>query len=668
MATGAITSSTTGMIDVATVVSQLMTTEQKRMNTLNTSQASYQNQLSAYGTIKGALATFQTSMSNLANKTGFQAVTATPGDATVLTSSATAAATAGTHTIQVNQLAQAQSLASVGQVSATAAIGTGTATTLSFDLGSVAGGAFTSNGAGVKTVTINAANNSLQGIRDAINAAGVGVTASIVNDGSATPFRLALVSNTTGATGNVKITAAAGGDAAVSSLMSFNPAGGAQTMTQTMAGQNALVAIDGITVSKASNTITDAIAGVTMNLQKVNATPTTLTVAKDTAGITSSVQSFVNAYNMLNQTLNSVTAYQPAGSTAPASPLAGDSMLRNLQTQIRSIIAAPLPNGSNGLTALYQAGVSFQRDGSLLLDSAKLNTAITNNFSALTGLFSASGGASDSLVSYASAITPTPGITTTAPTTKPGSYALNITQLATQGSATGSVAAGLTVTAGANDALNLTVNGVATAITLGAGTYTAAGLAAEVQAKINGSTALAAAGATVAVTQTGGVLSIASNKYGSASGVTITGGNGAASLLGTPTQVAGVDVAGTINGLAAVGTGQSLASSAGNSIGLTVSVTGGALGARGTVSYSQGYAYQLNQLAGNMLDPTAGGFAVRSNGINSTLKTISNQQASETARLARIQAQYTQQYSQLNTMLASMNQTSTYLTQQLSKL
>ncbi|MBI5918496.1 MAG: flagellar filament capping protein FliD [Nitrosomonadales bacterium] len=652
--TSTASATTTGTIDVNGLVTSLMTVERQPVNKLTTKQTSFQTQLSAMGTIKSAFSTFQTAVSALATASNLKTTSVTSGDTTVFSASATAGTTAatGTHTIQVSQLAQTNSLAATGQSSMTTPIGTGASSTLSFDLGSVGGGIFTSGGAGIKTVTIDSTNNSLQGIRDAINAAGVGVTASIVNDGTASPYRLALVSNTTGAAGNIKLSVA--GDATVSGLLAYDPVG-AQSMTQTLVGQNSTVAVDGISVSRASNTLTDVIAGVTMNLQKVSATPSTLTVAQDTASATTSVQSFVDAYNTLNKALTSALDSGTVGSTAP---LHNDATLRTLQNKMRNMLNVPIANTGSTVSTLSQIGVNVQKDGTLLLNATKLTSTLSSSPNSLAELFSATGSSTDSLVKFSMGST----------STQPGSYALNVTQIASQGKVTGSAAAGTTITAGVDDTIDLTVNGVAASITLSAGTYTAASLAAEVQSKINGASALSTAGIAVGVSETGGVLNIATSTYGSTTSVAITGGNGASNLLGaTPSSTAGVDVAGTINGQAATGSGQSMVSTAGNSTGLSITVSGGALGARGTVSYSQGYAYQFNQLSTSVLAST-GVLTARSDGITSSITSLGKQIDSLNVRMTTIEARYRAQYSALDAMLSKMTATSSFLTQQLNAL
>ena len=659
-------SATTGTsIDVNSIVSQLMTVEQQPITKLDVKEASYQAKLSAFGTIKGALATFQSTLQGLSNASKFQTVNATPSDATIFSATAASTAIAGSYSLDITSLAQAQKLVAAGQTSSTAAIGTGAATTVTFDFGSISGGTFstvtgaytnatfTSNGNATKSISIDSTNNSLQGIRDAINSLKMGVTATIINDGSGTPYRLALSSDSSGANNSLKISVT--GDTTVSTLLANDPAG-VQRLAETVTAQNANLKVNGVTVSKSSNTVYDVIPGVTLTLNKITASTANLSIARDTTTISNSISGFVKAYNELSSTLTTISAYNPA--TKAGALLQGDSTVRTLQSQLRAALTTAIAGTSGALTTLSQVGVSFQKDGSLALDSTKLNNAISNNFSDIADLFAAVGKGTDSLVSFNSASS----------TTKPGSYAVNISQLATRGTAVGSAAANTTITASTNDSLSFTINGISTSVTLTAATYTAQSLAAELQSKINSASALSAAGISVAITQSAGVLSMTSANYGSGSSVTITGGNGAVDLMGgAPTQTAGVNVAGTIGGVTAVGSGQSLTATSGDSQGLSASISGGALGARGSLNYSQGYAYSLNKWSTSIL--AGDGILIsRTNGISKSITDISSRRTTLQARLVGIERRYRTQYSSLDAMLTSMNQTSIYLTQQLANL
>lgn len=651
-------------LDVNGIVTKLMAVEQQPITNLNKKEATFQAKISAYGSLKSALSSFQSTLLGLSNASNFKSIAATTADSSIVTASASNIAVTGSYALDITKIAQAQKLVAAGQATTTASIGTGAATTVTFDFGTISGGTFnavtgqytgatyTSNGNGVKTLTIDASNNSLAGIRDAINAANLGVSATIINDGGTSPYRLSLSSNNMGQSNSMKISVA--GDVALGNLLGQDPVG-VQNLSEVATAQNAAFKVNGIAVSKASNTVTDVIPGVTLNLLKPTTSTTSVSVARDTGSVQTSVSNFVKAYNDLNTTLKNLSGYDAAAKKGGV--LQGDSTVLQLQAKIRSILTASVSNTSGSLTNLSQIGVSFQRDGSLSLDTAKLSTAISSNPNDIASLFAETGRTSDSLISYTSSTS----------NTKVGTYGINVSALATQGSLTGSAAPiSTTITAGVNDALDVSVNGIATSITLAAGTYTAATLATELQSKINGSASISSAGLSVAVTQAGGAFTLTSSTYGSSSAIAVTGGNGLANLLGTPTQSFGVDVAGTIDGQFAAGSGQSLTGS-GNADGLKILVSGGTLGARGSVSFSQGYAYILNTLTTNLL-ATNGALDARTSGITSSISSISKQRDALTARLVGIEARYRAQFTNLDSMLSSMNQTSTYLTQQLNAL
>jgi len=307
---------------------------------------------------------------------------------------------------------------------------------------------------------------------------------------------------------------------------------------------------------------------------------------------------------------------------------------------------------------LTQIGIGFQKDGTLAVDSAKLNAALNTNYQGVANLFVAAGSATDSLVSYTSASS----------STKAGTYALNITQLATQGTAISNAVDSLwaAVTTNVNDTLNLTIDGTSTSVTLPAGTYTAASLATQLQTLINGSAPISGAGKSVTVSQNAGILTITSSSYGSASSVSISG-NGASNLFGTPTQTSGLDVAGTINGMAATGNGQLLTSTLGDSNGLSISVQGSTTGDRGTISYSQGLSSIFSSQIAAMLG-SSGAFASETKQINTNISDIRKQIDTINARILVDQVNLTNQYAKLDAMLGSMNSLSSYLTQQLARL
>jgi flagellar hook-associated protein 2 len=772
-------------LDVNGIVSKLMAVESQPLLMLQQREASFQAKISAYGTIKGAVSSFQTAVSGLSTASAFQQYSATAVDSSVLTATTTSSAVTGNYAITVNTLAQAQSISSAGQANTTSAIGTGTSTTLTFQFGTISGGAlaggiyagstFTQDATqATGTVVIDSSNNSLQGIRDAINKANIGVTATIVNDGSATnPYHLQITSNNTGLSKSMKITSS-GGDASITNLLAYDPAG-TQNLSQNVAAQNATLSVNGLSITSASNAVTGAVPGVTLNLTKGLGASTTLTVSNNTSAIVTAVQSFVNSYNAANKTIGTLTSYN--SSTKQGGILLGDFTAQSIQTRMRSALGAALPGlGSNTLTNLSQIGVSFQQDGSLALDTTKLQTALASNFSDFPALFAAFGKSTDSLVNYIGSTS----------NSKAGSYAVNVTSLATQGKevgsdkatqamTTGSAAANLTITGGSNDKLLVTidggaavpvtltagvyadatalatqvqsdinaaltaagqtaqvsvtqnagvlsvqsntfgaasaisvasdpgfpgntgasdllggaptgstvttiktgvndqltlgVNGTNATVTLAAGTYSASSLATQLQAAINGASAFTAAGISVSVSQAADVLTVTSNSYGSSSAVSISGGNAMTNLFGAaPTSTIGTNIIGTINGASATGAGQFLTGATGDaSEGIKIQVVGGNTGARGTLNFSQGYAYNLSNLMSFFLGDS-GSIASATDGANRSIQDLQNQEAAMQVQLAATQKRYLAQYTALDQTIGQMTSTSNYLAQQLANL
>ncbi|HJV75918.1 MAG TPA: flagellar filament capping protein FliD [Noviherbaspirillum sp.] len=659
-------------LDINGIVSKLMQAESQPLATLQKKEASYQAKLSAYGSLSGSLSSLQTALGALNNLSTFQGVNATSADTTIFTASAASSASAGTYNVNVTQLAQAQTIASAGQTSTTTTIGAGTATKLTFQFGTISGGTLTNgtySGASFTpdanhatvSVTIDNTNNSLQGIRDAINKANIGVTASIVSDGSATPNHLVIKSNSTGATSSMKISVTApdgtpGGDAALSSLLAYDPTA-TQNMTQSAAGQSAALTVNGIAITSATNTVTGAIDGATLNLVKVGSS--NLTVAANTAAATSAVNGFVKAYNDLNKTIKSLTSYDAA--TKQAGLLLGDATVNNIQSQLRKVMSSPLTDSSGSLTTLSQVGISIDKSGVMSLDSGKLSSAMGTSMKDVTALFSSIGTSTDSLVKYDSSTS----------ATTPGDYAVYISKLATQGNVTGTNAVAATTNINSsNKDLTLTVNGVTASMSLVESTYTSpSALAAQVQSAINGASAFSSAGIAVSVTiDAAGKMVITSNKYGSDSKVSITG-SAVAPLLGTATATDGIDVAGTIGGIAATGTGQFLSGALGSTTqGLKLQITGGLeMASRGTVTFSRGYAHILNGQIDGYLG-SSGLLNGRTDGIKRSITDIDKQTESLNNRLADIEKRYRAQFTALDVTISKMNSTSTYLTQQLAQI
>ncbi|MCX7147386.1 MAG: flagellar filament capping protein FliD [Sulfuritalea sp.] len=397
MATTTPASSNGGTLDVQSLVSQLMAIERQPIDKLNTKVTSYQSKISSFGTLKGLASGFQTAVQGL--KTSLSGFSATASDTSVFSASAASTAAAGSYSINVTTLAKASKLAAAGQLSDTAPIGAGVST-VRITVGTT------------DTDIAIAAGATLQDIRTAINAANIGVTATIINAGGGTPYRLALSSNSTGLSNAInKITVLTGGDADINNLLAYNPTENAPApapavpLAQTVAAANADFTINGIQIIKSSNTITDAIDGVTLTLSK-EATPATLTVARDTSATRTAAAGFVDAYNALTSQLKSRSAYGNATTAAPV--LAGDGTVRIMLDQLRGIFLTGASGGT--LTTLSQVGCSTQADGTLKLDSSKLTTAMSNDFADVTNLFSSATGFATRLDTWATSVVQTGGL------------------------------------------------------------------------------------------------------------------------------------------------------------------------------------------------------------------------------------------------------------------
>ncbi len=365
-------------LDINGLVSQLMSAETRPMTLLKAQQKSVGTKISAYGQLSSALASLQTSLKGL-TPSGL-AVHSGSSSSPALTASAGSGATAGNYAVSVTQLAQSHKLLSPGFANDGTDLGAGT---LSI---AVAGGA---------AVQLAPASNSLRDLRDAINASGLAVSASIVSDGSATGYRLAIAGKDSGAGKTIALS----GTGALASF-SYDPAAPVSfgydgsgnppaVMSQAQAAQDAKLSIDGLNISSPTNTVSGAIAGVTLQLKEVTAAPATVGIARDDAAVKSSVNAFVKAYNELRSLIGSQTAYNEATKTGAA--LYGDSGPKSILSQLRATITGAVA-GAGSLDTLSDIGLSFQKDGTLTVNDAKLQTAIDTAPADLRALFSGADG------------------------------------------------------------------------------------------------------------------------------------------------------------------------------------------------------------------------------------------------------------------------------------
>lgn len=358
-------------IDVQTIVSQLVALEKSPLAQLEKQASSIQTKLSTYGSIKSQVSALGDAATKLASATGWNGVTATSSNATAIGVTATAGAPATTLTMEVSQLARAQSTAS-GALPGGTAVGSGS---LTIELGRWSAGSFTPGSASPVSVTINAGEDSLSEIAAKINGAEAGISATVLKDSSGE--RLLLRSKDTGESNGFRITAsdADGNDSDASGLSRLAHDGsGTSGTTQTQAAQNALATINGVAITSASNKLPDTLPGLTLQLSQVTSDPVDIEVGTDTEAIRTNVQAFVDAYNALASNLATVTKYD-AG-TKTAGTLQGDSSAVGLQNAMRGMLRSV--TASSPFTRLSDIGIEIQTTGKLSIDKEKFDTALAN--------------------------------------------------------------------------------------------------------------------------------------------------------------------------------------------------------------------------------------------------------------------------------------------------
>lgn len=369
---GSITSAGVGSgLDVESIITKLMGIEQQPLKQLQTAATGIQTKISAFGALQSGMSGLRDAALALTNPSAWSSTTASSGDATSVAATSSASAVPGSYSVTVQKLATAQSVASTAVAGSSTLVGAGT---MHIDLGSWAGATSFAAKAGSTGVDITVSDtDTLASLRDKINAAGAGVNATVVTD--ATGARLVYTSSSTGTDNGFRITAtpASGAGADLSTVAFDPPTSTATTLTQ--AAANAAATINGLSVSSASNTLTDVIQGLTLTLAKEGTAPVQITVAQDTASTKTLIQGFVTAYNSLATTLASDIKYDSTTSTAGI--LQGDSTAVSLQRQVRNMLTAS--NGASSVfSTLSQAGLEMQADGTLKINDSKLASAMGN--------------------------------------------------------------------------------------------------------------------------------------------------------------------------------------------------------------------------------------------------------------------------------------------------
>jgi flagellar hook-associated protein 2 len=363
--------------DFQQVITQLVSLQRAPIDQLSADQQALRTRLTDYGTLGTNLLKLQASASALKLSSGFDRFTASSGDADILSVTAAGGATPGNYTMKVTQLAAAHQItnkAATAVASNTTSIVSGASATFSFQVGSGA----------VQTVTLNT-GASLDDLQTGINDLSAGVTASVLNTGTeATPsYRLVLTSTATGSANAMTITADTTGLDFLAS-----GAGGTDTL---QAAQNATIILgdptaNSITIERSTNTITDAVAGVTLTLKSTTAANTTVNVAvsRDATAIKTDVKALVSAYNEIVKFINDRTSYDT--DKKQGGVFYAEGAPKTVLSRLRQALANDV-DGLTGLTAVGALGFKTERDGTITINENTLDAALSTNYAGVKGLF-----------------------------------------------------------------------------------------------------------------------------------------------------------------------------------------------------------------------------------------------------------------------------------------
>ncbi|GKT11128.1 MAG: flagellar hook-associated protein 2 [Thiomicrorhabdus sp.] len=721
-------------------------------------------ELDALKYLETNLSAFQTYVTDLASPDIFSQKTGVSTDESVVLITAEDSAAVGTYQIESRQLAQSHTqVANKGYTSTADLISAGTL--------NIAEGGVT------HAITVDSSNNTLDGLQQVINSGDYGVSASIINNGGS--YQLMFTSKESGAAGEVSI----------SGLADFDTDG----LTTTAEAQDAVMTLNGLTVTSSSNTFDNVIEGLSFKLNSTDiGTAKMVSIGQDEEGVIDTVSSFVEVYNQLHNILGELGSYDSSDLTEEEldseeyqyyGDLAGSSLLRSIESQIRDSMSGAINELNGSITSLSMAGISVDREGALVLDSEILSNVASTDMQALSNLFSKGGISDDALIN----------VLTGSEKTITGNYALDVTQLAERATVSGGAVtyaaneyrvsgdrvtdatSVLNVDVGAQ--FDLDINGTVQTISLTDGAYvdkdtlathiqdqinasfgagaasvaydisqsrfeftTAGGvmsmsnsvnlesqgfsgtnyagkqlidlsaadatfnilldtsttslvtiqadkytleeLATKVAGNINSNTDMQSAGATVSVSTDGGVLNLFSDRFGGFSKVELTNVAGFANGGFSADLIdAGQSVDGTIttaSGILNIGAYTDSADGrlvnisdfamiSGNEAevrGLSFEVLGGIIGARGNITFAQGFASRIDETINNLFEEDYGLVSSRMDSLNTKLESYVEQTDKLDLRYERLELKYRMEFSMLQSLMSSSEATRDQLSAQ----
>jgi len=372
-----------GGLDVLGIVDNLIAVERAPIDRLETQVETYQKKISAYQALNSRLLAFKTSIEGLLfqgedvplsmpseyadrlSKSLFALRTTVSSDEDVVTATAGKGTAIGNYSVAVSQLAKFHSFASNNFLSDTSTL-TQTGTLV-----------IQKAGEAEVTITVDETNNTLQGIKSAINSQNAGFTATILNDGSGTPYRLAITSDDSGTANALTIT---------NNLTEGT--GDAVTLLETTPAQDAELEVNGVSITSSSNTVADAIEGITFELKAESGTAA-IRVERDDDAIVEGLKDFVAKYNDVISHISSQSRYDATKKAAGI--LAGDFTMRAAQTDLASILSQSITTSGYSFSVLSQAGITLTNNGTLSFDESLFRDTLSSDFNGIAHLFLADG-------------------------------------------------------------------------------------------------------------------------------------------------------------------------------------------------------------------------------------------------------------------------------------
>lgn len=364
-------------LDFGQVVDQLVKISRLPIDRLNEKKATLNSKSTDYATLSTKLASLQSASDAIRLPSNFDRSSVSVSDSTVLSASGSSSATPGSYTVRVTQLAQSHQLtntAAKAVAATTTDIVSGSSGTFTFQVGSGSN----------QTITLGA-SATIEDLQTAINDLGAGAVASLVNTGTeASPaYRLVLTASSTGASSGITVVA----DNTDLDFLNASGTGGTDTL---QAAQNAIIVVgdpllNPLTFQRSSNTITDAIAGVTLALTKTTGAGTiAVNVSRDTAAVKTSIKALATAYSEVVKFISERNTYDIA--TKEGGIFFNEPTVRGVLSQLRNALSSSV-SGLTTYTSVGEVGFKTERDGTVTIDEAKLDAALSSNYSAVKSLF-----------------------------------------------------------------------------------------------------------------------------------------------------------------------------------------------------------------------------------------------------------------------------------------